>query len=174
MPPPHAVKVRVVQEMAERHGAAVLVETGTFRGDMVEACRSDFEEIHSIELSEELHRFCRERLAPYGHVSLLLGDSADRLPEVLDRLDRPALFWLDGHYSGAETALGAEVTPVLTEIGHILSHPLAAHHVILVDDARLFGSGGYPAMSEVRAALGRRGHRVSVELDVVRAEPARG
>jgi hypothetical protein len=45
VPPPHAFKQQVLREYAERYGPRVLVETGTFRGDMVEAMKHVFNRI---------------------------------------------------------------------------------------------------------------------------------
>ena len=42
---PHLVKQRTVAEYAERYGLRVLVETGTYHGDMVAAMRKRFDEI---------------------------------------------------------------------------------------------------------------------------------
>ena len=48
----------------------------------------------------------------------------------------PAVFWLDAHWSGGETARGATECPVLGEIAAIRAH--SPEHAILVDDAALF------------------------------------
>ncbi len=37
VPPPHVVKQRVLRGYAERYHLNIFVETGTYRGDMVEA-----------------------------------------------------------------------------------------------------------------------------------------
>ena len=50
IPPPHIVKQRVLREYAKKYGLRILVETGTSTGDMVEAMKTDFDRIYSIEL----------------------------------------------------------------------------------------------------------------------------
>ena len=103
-PPPHAIKQRALRELSEAYGTRVLVETGTYWGDMVAALEDRFDRIYSIELSDFLYEKARRRFRGRDNIEILHGDSAQRLPEVIARLQQPALFWLDGHNSGAETA----------------------------------------------------------------------
>lgn len=61
---PHLVKQDAVRSYGARFGLKTLVETGTFRGDMVYAMRADFDRIYSIELNGNLAKaaqapFCR-------------------------------------------------------------------------------------------------------------------
>ena len=54
-PPPHQVKQAILRKYASKFNTRVLVETGTFLGDMIEAMRDNFDKIFSIELSEEYY-----------------------------------------------------------------------------------------------------------------------
>ena len=133
------------------------METGTYLGDMVAAQLRAFSRIYSIELDPGLAEAARVRFAPWPHVSILQGDSATVLPVVLRDIDRPCLFWLDGHYSGGITARGDRVTPIVRELEAILDHPVRGH-VVLVDDARLFdGTDDYPTLGELQQILSRHG-----------------
>ena len=96
------------------------METGTYYGDMIAAMMPQFDAIYSIELSDELYDRARRRFRGSDKVTLIHGDSAVELAAIVRGLDRPALFWLDGHYSGGETAKGATETPVLAELEQIL------------------------------------------------------
>ena len=49
------------------------------------------------------------------------------------------MFWLDGHYSGKGTAKGKKETPILEELKTIFDTN-DLRYVILIDDARHFGS----------------------------------
>ena len=60
-PPPHVVKQRVIKEYAEKYNLEILIETGTFRGDMVEAMKNVFDQIYSVELSHALFQAARRR-----------------------------------------------------------------------------------------------------------------
>jgi hypothetical protein len=169
-PPPHAVKQKTVREAARVHRLRVLVETGTFRGDMVEAMRPHFDRVVSIELGDEMYRRAAERFAGFQTVQILHGDSGVVLHQVLETLDEPALFWLDGHYSEGDTARGDVDTPILDELDHILRHHVPGH-VVLVDDARLFdGTGHYPTVAQIAETVRVRRPSASVEVvnDVIR------
>jgi hypothetical protein len=152
-PPPHAVKQRTIKQYQKRFGVNVLVETGTYMGEMVDALKSNFKEIYSIELSDELYRRAEELFSAYPHVHIVQGDSADVLPAILEKISEPCLFWLDGHFSGGVTAQGSLDYPILKELEHIRQHSIK-DHVILIDDARLFvGSENAPAKEQVYESL---------------------
>ena len=170
LPPPHLVKERTVRAYARKYRLSIFVETGTYRGEMVEAVKRDFEQVYSIELGADLHRLARERFASDANVTILQGDSGEVLRVLLPRIDRPALFWLDGHFSGADTARSSLITPILSELDHILAHPQAQRHVILIDDARLFnGEDDYPTLESLNAVLARAGFPACrVQDDIIR------
>jgi predicted O-methyltransferase YrrM len=148
-----------------------LIESGTYVGDMVEAQRARFPQVVSIELAPHLYRAARARFKQAQNVTLLQGDSGELMQSLLARLDGPALFWLDGHYSGGITALGSSETPVQRELETILGSALDS--VILVDDARCFGTGAYPTLDDVRALVERLrpGWTCVTKDDIIRIHP---
>lgn len=122
-----------------REGAAPLfVETGTFRGDTAAWALDHFRQVYSIELSRELHEKCRERFAREDRVTLLQGDSAAVLGELLPKIDGRCFFWLDAHFSSGETACGEVSVPLIEELEIIAGHR-RKDHIIVIDDCRLFG-----------------------------------
>ena len=172
--PTHAQKQSVVREFAKRFRLQYLVETGTCHGDMVAAMQGEFKKIVSIELAEPFYREVCERFKGVPNVELIHGDSAKKLPEIIARLDGPALFWLDGHYSGGDTALGDSITPVNEELRAIFQ-PGGPDHIVLIDDARCFGAyPEYPTLDKVREIVhaARPGWRVEVAGDCIRIFPA--
>ena len=173
VPPPHVVKQGVLRSYARRYDLKIFVETGTYRGDMVEAMKPLFEKIYSIELSERLFDAARKRFQADRHVELIHGDSGKELGRIMERIDRPALFWLDGHYSAGETARGEHETPVREELEHIFRAPDLGH-VIVIDDARAFGTDpAYPTLEELARYVRSRRPRagVLVEDDSIRITP---
>jgi len=173
VPPPHAYKQRLLRDCSRAHGARVLVETGTYLGDMLEALREDFGQVYSIELDRELHERAIRRFAGRRNVSILCGDSATVLPRLLDSISHPALFWLDGHFSAGITARGDKDTPVVAELEAIARHPVRGH-VVLIDDARCFdGSHDYPTLQEIREFASRHwpDHTFEVKDDIIRILP---
>jgi hypothetical protein len=172
-PPPHAVKQAVIRTYARRHGTRILVETGTFLGDMVEAMKLDFEHVYSIELSPQLFDKAKARFHDAPNVTLIQGDSGHAIKDVLSRLKEPALFWLDGHWSDGITARGDRDTPVREELDAILATG-ALPHVILIDDARLFGADpAYPTIEELRKQVSARRPQLelAVDTDIIRIAP---
>jgi len=175
VPPPCEFKRETLKRYARKFGLDVLVETGTFHGDMIEATRSHFREIYSIELGQELYRAACRRFARHGHVRLLQGSSEVVLRELLPKLKGTPLIWLDAHYTGDGTARGESDTPIVEELEAILEQK-QIDAVVLIDDARLFdGTNGYPTLLSVREMiLGRRGDWVvEVRDDIIRAHPPR-
>ncbi len=148
-PTPHAMKQANLKRLAAHFSIPTLVESGTCRADMMIAMRNEFAELYSIELSEPLFQFCKRRCAPFRNIHLKNGDSGTELQELCSKLTGNVLFWLDGHYSGGDTALGTEISPILAELNAIDANPQITPFII-IDDARLFKTGtGYPTMSQM-------------------------
>ena len=174
-PPPHVVKERIVEQYAEAFCPTILIETGTYLGDMVWAMRHRFLRIISIELSERLSDQARKRFSQYSNVEVVCGDSGTVLQQVLSEIRTPCLFWLDGHYSGGSTACANTNTPVQRELEAIFAHSIEGH-AILIDDARCFNGGdGYPSIDEVHRNVAGRfpDYAFSVRNDVIRIHPDR-
>ena len=173
-PPPHIVKEELIRDYAKTFNTGILIETGTYLGDMVHAMRKTFSRIVSFELDQQLADQARNRFAKDNHIEIVQGDSGKLLGNYLETIDQPCLFWLDGHYSGGITAKGALETPIKNELNFILSHPVK-NHVILIDDARCFtGENDYPTFDELQNLVHeqKRDLKFSVEHDVIRIHPA--
>lgn len=169
VPPPDAFKRMTVRTYRRAYGPRVFVETGTFRGNMVFAQQFQFDELYSIELDQTLFQRATERFRTQPHIRILQGDSGKVLPVLIPGIGRRCLFWLDGHYSGGETARGESDTPVMQELEAIFADP--RDHVILIDDARLFtGKDGYPTLERLRSWVLERtkGYSVTMEDDIIR------
>jgi hypothetical protein len=168
LPPSHFQKQQALLATARKFGLDYLVETGTYMGDMVFALQPYFKKIYSIELSPKFYEAAKKRFHNTDNVSIVQGDSAEKLKEIVQELQAPALFWLDGHYSGGETAMGAKECPVYEELEAIFTSTL--DHVIIIDDARLFvGKNDYPTVEELSAFVDRAkpGARLFIENDGV-------
>jgi len=149
VPPPHVAKQSIIREYRKKTGNDILIETGTFLGDMVEAQKLYFRKIISIELSNELYEKAKKRFRKNNHVEIILGDSGKVLKNIVSQLNKPAIFWLDGHYSSGKTARGDKDCPIFEELATIFSFEDIGH-VILIDDARHFnGEGDYPTIQEL-------------------------
>ena len=172
IPPPDVYKQMTVASYGRAFDLTTLVETGTYIGDMVEAQRQRFRKVISIELSPELCLAAQERFAPARNVTILQGDSGELIESVVERIGGPAIFWLDGHYSEGNTARGSLETPVRRELEVVLASP--HDHVVLIDDARCFGTGDYPTLEDTRALVARLrpDWACLVRDDIIRIYPA--
>jgi len=165
-PPPHIIKEELIKNFAQDFNTPILIETGTYLGDMVHAMRKSFTRIISFELDPTLAAQAQNRFAGDSHIQIIQGDSGKLLAEYLKNIHEPCLFWLDGHYSGGITAKGSLETPIKNELTAILSHPVDGH-VILIDDARCFtGENDYPTLDELKTLVANR--NFSLEHDVIR------
>jgi hypothetical protein len=172
IPPPHSYKQLLVKRYAKKYELRTLVETGTLHGHMVEASARYFDHILSVELGDALHQAASDRFADRSHIKILHGDSADQIPQILEELTGPALFWLDAHFSGGVT-VGEGANPLENEVIAILS-AAERGHVILMDDVRKFdGTDGYPTTDQLQELVkeARPDLRFSVNADIARIEP---
>ena len=170
VPVPHAIKQITIETYQKKYKTEILIETGTYRGDMVFAQRNNFRQIISIELSNDLFLNAKNRFKGFDHIRILQGDSGNVLKEVVPFIDKPALFWLDGHYSGGITALGEKACPIYEELSAVLINE-KMNHVLLVDDARLFnGTGDYPTIEALFGFVKSKNaaYAMSVEDDIIR------
>lgn len=153
-PPPGIVKQRNLREIAAGK-INVFVETGCLVGDTLFALKDDFKNIYSIELDPFLFSVVKRRFSADLHIKIILGDSSKELPILLKEIREPALFWLDGHYSGEGTGRADLDTPILSEIESLLREPY--NHILVIDDLRLFGTGDYPTQDYIeKIVLGKR------------------
>jgi len=172
-PLPHLLKQFTVKDYGSRYNCSILIETGTFEGDMVAACAHAFSKVYSIELDDWFFKKATNRFRNYSNVKILQGDSGKRIVDILNEIDQPAVFWLDGHYSAGGTAKGELETPIAKEIEHIFNHKIKKH-VILIDDARCFdGTNDYPNLDKFVAELRRVNKSINVTVynDIIRIVP---
>lgn len=172
LPLPHSVKERIVKNYANKYNAEVLVETGTYEGEMIDAVLTDFKKIYSIELDKALYKNVKKKYLKISKIKLYQGDSTQVLKKVLKKIPALSIFWLDAHYSGGKTARGKKETPVTDELKTILSS--GKPQILLIDDARFFGvRTDYPSIKKVSelASKTKNNYRVDVKDDVIRIIP---
>jgi hypothetical protein len=163
------IKQNVIERFQKECGYNVLIETGTFLGDMVEAQRNNFKKIFSIELQHDLAEKAKKRFRDLDHIKILEGNSGKLLKTILIEVKEPAIFWLDAHYSGGLTARGESECPIYQEIDAIFA--TKENHLLLIDDARLFnGEGDYPEIGQLTKYIQNKDPRynVSVDNDMIR------
>jgi hypothetical protein len=169
---PHLLKQRTVREFGERFGLRILIETGTYYGEMISAVKKSFDRIYSVEFDPALAQRAVRIFARDPKVQILEGDSEQVLPALLKLVTQPALFWLDaGYYGWAGQEFDRRRLSV--ELESILRHPVKGH-VILMDDAHgLNGKNGALTVPELKSRIESEfpGHKVDVEYDILRITP---
>lgn len=140
--PKCAFKGELLLFLAKKHGLKYFVETGTYAGEMLKYVldRYDWEMTYSIELGESLFNRAVELFSnrpDWNKVALIKGNSGDILRYI--EMPSPALFWLDAHYCGGDTAQGEKITPIYEELNIVLND---IPHVIVVDDLDNFPKWG--------------------------------
>lgn len=164
VPPPHSLKQQVIKDFAKKFGLNILVETGTYYGDMIESTKTYFDQIYSIELSEELYQKAKQRFDGEENIKIIQGDSGVELEKLLEKIKDPTLFWLDAHYSSGVTARGDKDTPIIQELTHIFNTNLS-EVVIIIDDARIFGHDpAYPSIKELNNFVKTNRPNANIEI----------
>jgi len=127
---------QIVIDLARLNGSTVFVETGTFQGVTTRWASNYFAIVHTIERAESLYSLHGSELASIKGVTTHLGDSKEILPQIVrDLHGQRAVYWLDGHWSGGETAGKNDECPLLEELACLSNR---VEDIILIDDARLF------------------------------------
>ena len=154
-----SLKSEFLEDLINLFGTTIFVESGTYTGGTTSRAAELFDEVHSIELKNQLYQQAKQKLQSKSNVHLYLGDSSKVLPQILPQLQGKILFWLDGHYSGGPTAKGKKNTPIIEELQAIKESGIK-NAVILIDDLRCFQPfeethgnpilEGYPTASELK------------------------
>ena len=111
-------------------------ETGTFQGGTTNNMAPHFSKIYSIELQTNFYHTAVERFKNFPNIQILHGDSSDKLKDI--NYDGNVIFFLDGHWSGYDTAQGLKDCPLLEEL-EIINEVVLGKAIVIIDDSRLFG-----------------------------------
>lgn len=166
--PPQSIKLAVINNVPAPR-PRVFIETGTYHGDTVAAVMDRYASVISIEVDDALYKKACARFLSDKNVRISHGDCAQEIPKILAALQEPAVFWLDGHYSGGETGKGEVEDPILISLNQIATHPVK-EHVIFIDDARTFdGREGRPDIPEVFNCIKKIDSRyiIRVQSDII-------
>lgn len=124
--------------IAQATQAEIIVETGTYLGDSTIKMARKFKQVHTIELGVELFEKAQKRFVKKKNIRSYQGDSAKLLPDIIKQLkNSKTVFFLDAHFSMADTAQGDENTPILTEL-EIIRKAKLSNATIIIDDLRMF------------------------------------
>jgi predicted O-methyltransferase YrrM len=169
------VPVELARDLRRSLSIDRAVETGTWVGGGALLLSDVFRDVTTIELSEAYARNAAEILRREP-IRVVHGDSR----AVLQPSDVPTFYFLDGHWSGGDTAEDDQC-PLLDELAAIAGgHP---DDCVVIDDARLFAEAlppghrrdQWPTLEEVERTLSAYWpeHVVVVAHDQIAAVPAR-
>ena len=157
------------------------IETGTFKGRTTLWASKNFQQVFTVEYSSSLYEAAVKQFAGNPNITCLFGSSPVKLPEILDQLSTPAIFWLDAHWCGGSTYGEGDECPLIDEITLILQKP--QNHIIMIDDARLLlkppskihASDQWPGLNEIISLLSTRpGYYTFTCEDVIVSIPIEG
>ena len=132
-------------------GIRVFVETGTFRGERAAMAAAQFAVVHTVEISEKLHREAADRHR-HPAIQFHLGDSRVWVPRLAAEVTEPAVWFLDAHWFSLnrdrtragqardrEAQIGGKEggLPLWDELAALARRPYA--DVWVVDDVNDFG-----------------------------------
>ena len=177
------IPIDLASALVEAGGLTAAVETGTYLGDSAIALRRLVPKVWSIELIPAIYERAKRRVHDDA-IFLSCGYSPQVLAKIRDEVERPVLFWLDGHGGtivGSDMPDGYPQCPVLEELAVIETYVSAAESCIMIDDARAFfgpmlqhNPEEWPTFLEVSDRLRAGANRyVTVLDDVIIAVPAR-
>ena len=166
--------------LRDRFNVNAFVEGGTFLGNTAAWAGAHFETVYTIERAEAYFEAARSSHKNLPNVRFILGDTRHVIPDVLTKLARPAMIWLDSHWCGAESYGVADECPLLDEIEAV--NRAEFDHFVLIDDARLFLAPPprphvieqWPTIDQVVDVLQRKdsGRYIVIIDDVIIAVPS--
>ncbi len=172
IPPPHAVKQKVIFDYLNLHRCEIFIETGTLHGDMIESQKLFFSKLYSIELDKKLFKEAVKRFRYDRKIQLLNGDSGKVMFDLIKKINKRAIFWLDGHYSGTDTSMGDLECPIYNELSAIFTSKIK-NHIIIIDDARCFtGNNSYPTVTDLYEFVLKfnSNYKMTIDTDSIRFE----
>jgi hypothetical protein len=144
------VKRKYIANLSKQFNIKTLIETGTYFGQSTKYFSKNFDQVHTIELSQELHNFAK-KLNSKENIKFYQGDSAEILKLIVKELPLKSTFFLDAHASGGVTVYGETVSPVKIELGILANSPHLKDSLLILDDARGFdGTNSYPTIEEIK------------------------
>lgn len=143
------------------------VETGTGRGDCLShMIQYNLKKYHSIEIHPVLYQECLNKFKYNTNCVLHLGNSYEKLVDVLKDIDGNTLFFLDAHFPGSDfgfTKYSDETDknkriPLENELNVIKNNRDTSKDVLIIDDLRIYEDGPFEDGNwDARSVLGGDG-----------------
>jgi hypothetical protein len=137
-----SLKLDELQEIQYLYGYNIyecFIESGSYMGSTIDNIKNNFNEINTIELNENLHKFCKKKFKNVYNINCIQGNSIIELENILKKNNKNIIFFLDAHYSGGETSRSEEDVPLLEEL-KVINKYFKNNGIIIIDDLRLFNT----------------------------------
>lgn len=171
------VPENLVLFLKDKYGVQTFIETGTYKGESSRWAAQHFDSVYTIEQFERYFVGAKRGAEGIQNLYMILGDSREKLVDVLEEIDGHAIIWLDAHWIGNAEAAHEQMNecPLAEELDAVLMSPF--EHFIIVDDARLFIDGPkkphdpkqWPTYAEIEERLD--GWKLFVKNDIIIAIP---
>ena len=140
------------------------VETGTYHGDSTREAAKVFENVHTIEIMDDLwsENVSTNKELGIDNIECHHGDSLVTLPSIVKSIDKPCFWFLDAHQSGPDTGNNGEWVPLLKELDIILGNKVEG--IFVIDDVRLFSKHwdwAAVSLESISNLFGKHGYDVS-------------
>lgn len=175
----HNIPKELVLALRRRLTITAFIETGTYKAQTALWAAEHFEQVYTIEAHLPRYQKTYAAIEHRPNLSLIYGDSARALPELLAEIHNPCIFWLDAHFCQGTDDPPEIECPLMDELYAINTHAYAGRHVLLIDDARLFthpppyphDPTRWPTIEAVQKELTRFPRHVIISNDVIIAVP---
>lgn len=140
-----------------------VIETGTFLGSSSYIFSGIFAKVDTIEADQLLHESASKLLkSKTKNVNCHLGNSGEKLAEILTTKREKQLIFLDAHYSTGITSKEYGICPLEKELEILMSH--SEEHIVVIDDIRCMGDSGYPSTKQILDRI-PEGRLVTIQYD---------
>lgn len=115
----------------------IFIETGTFMGSTAKWGQKHFENVITIENSEDIYKQIANELNAFSNVKAKFGNSKNILSELEEIKESNVIYWLDAHWCGGLSYGEFDQCPLVEEL-EIIKKNGGENPIIMIDDARLF------------------------------------
>lgn len=165
------LKIFELQNFKHNFDLTAFVETGTFRGEGTLHASHYFDQVYTIEIDEEMYNNTKNNLKHKSNIHFLLGNSADVIEELSNKINANTLFWLDAHFPGADAHKVPynhekdphKRIPLENELKSIHKNRVGKYNdVLIIDDLWLYEDGPFQS-GDLDAHMKKCGHNTTRE-----------
>jgi hypothetical protein len=142
--------VSAIEKIRDLTSASYFIETGTFRGRIADVASRYFDNVYTIELSDELFRYAQDRFTNVRNVVCFHGDSKDVLGSLIKTIHPgdSIVYYLDAHYfvrsltreeRRKRVVPNTSPFPLMEELNIIAARKTTTIDVLVVDDMHMWG-----------------------------------